>query len=153
MPGNGRSIFFFRFDMHIIKLCVGVSSVEDLIAWRAERRAIGHGRADGFTVHRTRMMPKRAEEIVGTGSLYWVIGGAVRCRQAIVALDAATDHEGRSCCDIVLDPEIVRTVPYPRRPFQGWRYLDPNDCPPDLGASGDDLPDGMAKELAALGLI
>lgn len=139
--------------MHIIKLCVGVSSVDDLIAWRAERRAQGFGRADGLNLHRTRMMPKKAGDIVGQGSLYWVMGGAVRCRQAIIALEAATDGEGRSCCDILLHPDIIRTVPYPRRPFQGWRYLDPKDSPPDLNVSGDELPEGMARELAELGLL
>lgn len=140
--------------MHIIKLCVGVSTVEELVEWRAMRRAQGVGRADGNNVHRTRMMPKKADTIVGQGSLYWVIAGTVRCRQKIVALEAATDSEGRACCDIVLDPQIIRTTPYPRRPFQGWRYLDPKDAPPDLpGTDEEGPPDGMAQELAALGLI
>lgn len=140
--------------MHIIKLCVGVSSVDDLVTWRAERTAQGLGRSDGLIVHRTRMMPKRGDEIVGQGSLYWVIAGAVRCRQAIVGLEAQVDAEGRSECHILLDPEIIRTVPYPRRPFQGWRYLDPKDCPPDLAAGGSEAPpEGMAEELAELGLI
>lgn len=140
--------------MHIIKLCVGVSSVEELVEWRAQRRAQGLGRPDGLNVHRTRMMPKRAGDIAGQGSLYWVIAGSVRCRQRIVALEAATDHEGRSCCDILLDPEVIRTAPWPRRPFQGWRYLDPKDAPPDLARAGEEAPpEGMAEELAQLGLI
>lgn len=145
--------FFVGLAMHIIKLCVGASSIEDLVAWRAERKAMGLGRSDGLNVHRTRMMPKKADDIIGQGSLYWVIGGVVRCRQRIVALNSETDHEGKSCCDILLDPEIVRTIPYPRRPFQGWRYLDPKDAPPDLGNSGEEPPEGMARELAALGLL
>lgn len=140
--------------MHIIKLCVGISSVEELIAWRADRQSQGFGRTDGLARHRTRMMPKRAEEIVGQGSLYWVIAGAIRCRQRIVALEATTDSEGKSCCDILMHPDIVRTVPYPRRPFQGWRYLDAKDAPADLGAAASEaLPDDMAEELARLGLI
>lgn len=140
--------------MHIIKLCVGVSSVQELLDWRALRRSQGHGRADGHNVHRTRMMPKKADEIVGQGSLYWVMSGVVRCRQRIVALEAATDHEGRSCCDIVLDPQVVLTTPYPRRPFQGWRYLTDKDAPADLARDGEEAPPGgMAEELAELGLI
>lgn len=140
--------------MHIIKLCVGISSVEDLIEWRAERQAQGLGRPDGLARHRTRMMPRKADEIVGQGSLYWVIAGAVRCRQRIVALEAATDSEGKPCCDILMDPEIIRTAPYPRRPFQGWRYLVPGEAPPDLGTgSGETPPEDMAEELARLGLI
>ncbi len=140
--------------MHIIKLCVGVTSVEDLMQWRAQRQARGLGRPDGLGVHRTRMMPKRADEIVGQGSLYWVIAGAIRCRQVIAALEAATDHEGKSCCDILLEPDIIRTAPQPRRPFQGWRYLVPKEAPADLVRQGEDLPpDEMAEELAKLGLI
>ncbi|WP_404403655.1 DUF1489 family protein [Pelagibacterium halotolerans] len=141
--------------MHIIKLCVGVSSVDELVAWREHRRAQGLGRPDGLNRHRTRMMPKRADEIVGQGSLYWVIAGAVRCRQRIVALEAAVDEEGRSCCDILMDSELIRTVPQPRRPFQGWRYLDPKDAPADLSTgTGEDLPpEGMAEELAKFGLL
>lgn len=140
--------------MHIIKLCVGISSVEDLIAWRAERRAAGLGRADGLTAHRTRMTPKRGGEIVGQGSLYWVIAGAVRCRQEIVAFEAGKDADGTPHCLILMAPEIVRTLPWPRRPFQGWRYLNPQDAPPDLGAGGREAPPAeMAEELARLGLI
>lgn len=150
----GRPISFFGIDMHIIKLCVGVSSVEELAEWREQVRTSGLGRADGLNVHRTRMMPKKADEIVGQGSLYWVIGGAIRCRQVIAGLEAATDAEGRGCCNILLEPELIRTAPYPRRPFQGWRYLAAKDAPPDLGRSGEDVPpEGMAEELAQLGLI
>lgn len=141
--------------MHIIKLCVGISAVDDLIAWRAHRQELGLGRPDGLNRHRTRTFPKRAEEIAGQGALYWVIAGAVRCRQKIVALERATDDEGRACCDILMAPEIIRTVPQPRRPFQGWRYLEPASAPADLDAQGsDDLPpEGMAEELAKFGLL
>jgi len=153
-PATVTPFFFSRIDMNIIKLCVGVSSVEELAEWRAQRRAQGLGRPDGLNVHRTRMMPKKADEIVGKGSLYWVIGGFVRCRQAIVGLEAGTDAEGRACCNILLEPKLIRTAPYPRRPFQGWRYLVPKDAPPDLARSGEDAPpEGMAEELAQLGLI
>ncbi|WP_196258545.1 DUF1489 family protein [Pelagibacterium limicola] len=140
--------------MHIIKLCVGVSSVEELLEWRAERKAMGLGRPDGLNVHRTRMTPKRADEIAGHGSLYWVIAGTIRCRQRIVGFESSTDAEGRPQCHILLDPEVVRTMPYPRRPFQGWRYLEAKDAPPDLaGRGGEEPPADMAEELAQLGLI
>lgn len=140
--------------MHIIKLCVGISSVDDLFDWRARYKAQHKGRSDGLIVHRTRMTPRRADDILGEGSLYWVIAGAVRCRQTIAGLEAATDHEGKPCCHILLHPDIVRTAPWPRRPFQGWRYLEPKDAPPDLVQLGPEIPpEGMAEELAELGLI
>ncbi len=100
------------------------------------------------------MMPRRADEIVGKGSIYWVIAGAVRCRQLIVGLEPDVDSEGRGYCDIVLDADIIRTAPHPRRPFQGWRYLEPKDAPADLAGEGEDLPpEGMAEELAKYGLL
>lgn len=127
--------------LHLIKLCVGVSDVEWL-----ERRA-----ADGrpLIVH-TRMTPKRAAEIEDGGSLYWVIKGVVLCRQPV--LDIATVGEGRaSRCEITLAPQVVRTAPLARRPFQGWRYFD-KDVPPDLSQAGPtDLPDDLVRELRDLG--
>lgn len=138
--------------IHLIKLCVGCAQVEDLETWRAERKAMGLGRPDGLNVHRTRMMPRRGDEIVGQGSLYWVMGGVIRGRQPIVGLESDVDQEGRSFCKILMAPGVIRTVPYPKRPFQGWRYLRPEDAPADL--AGDADPDAsLVHDLARLGLI
>lgn len=141
--------------IHLVKLCVGVSSVEELEEWRAHQIALGVRAEDAPNVHRTRMMPKRRDEIIGKGSLYWVIGGAIRCRQAIVDLDPETDHEGRGLCAIHMAPEVIRTVPQPKRPFQGWRYLKAEDAPADLErceGAGDDAGE-LIDDLARLGLI
>ncbi len=128
--------------LHMIKLCVGVSEVETLEANAA--------RSDWRIVH-TRMTPKRAAEIEDGGSLYWVMKGSVTCRQRI--LDITTVGEGKeSHCEIRLDSTVIRTAPLARRPFQGWRYLDPKDAPPDLSvAEATDLPDDLARELRELG--
>jgi hypothetical protein len=102
------------------------------------------------------MMPKRADEIVGEGSLYWVIKGFVQVRQRIVDIRPVTDAAGIERCDIVLDPQLHRTRLQPRRPFQGWRYLADRDAPADLGRTGtadDAIPAEMRRELAELGLI
>jgi hypothetical protein len=143
--------------LNLIKLCVGADSVEDLRAWidfrLAEKRAAG---LKPEHMHTTRMVPKRADEIIGEGSLYWVIKGRVQCRQRIVDIRPFTDGEGISRCHIVLDPEVVLTHSQPKRPFQGWRYLKPEDAPADLGQGGDGietLPAEMRNELADLGLI
>jgi hypothetical protein len=82
-------------------------------------------------VHRTRTMPKRRAEMEGQGSIYWVISGVIRCRQPILRLAEAVDGQGLACCDIIMAPDLVRTVPRPEGAFQGWRYLDPRDAPPD----------------------
>lgn len=127
----------------MIKLCVGVSDVEWL-----ERRA----RSGQPLIVHTRMTPKRAAEIEDGGSLYWVIKGVAACRQPIQ--DITTHGEGRaSRCEITLEPRVIRTAPLARRPFQGWRYLEAREAPPDLTDfdPSADLPPDLARELQALG--
>ena len=143
--------------LNLLKLCVGADSVEDLRGWidfrLAEKKAAGQKPEN---LHTTRMVPKRADEIIGEGSLYWVIKGRVQCRQRIVDIRPFIDGEGISRCHIVLDPEVVLTHSQPKRPFQGWRYLKQEDAPADLGTTGEGietLPADMRNELADLGLI
>ena len=138
--------------LNIIKLCVGAESVEDLAAWQAHHA--GHW-APGTAEHITRMWPKRSDEILAGGSLYWVIKGAVLARQRILALEPRTGGDGVARCALVLEAEIIRTEAAPRRPFQGWRYLVPGESPRDLpkGRALDDaLPPALAQALAEIGL-
>lgn len=131
--------------LHLIKLCVGADSVEELRAWRAERAK----RGIPPLVH-TRMTPKRADELLEGGSLYWVIKGAILIRQRIVSIK--TLESGPQPCKIDLAPELILTAPQPRRPFQGWRYLDPKDAPPDLATSeGEGVPQDLARQLREIG--
>lgn len=137
--------------IHILKLCVGCDSVEDLLDWH---RTNPSTRPDGARRHVTRMWPKRQAEVLDGGSLYWVVKGLVLCRQRIVGLEEAEKH-GIPHCALILDPRVIRTEPAPRRPFQGWRYLPPDEAPRDLAAArrGDDtLPPGMAEALAEFGV-
>ena len=140
--------------IHLINLSVGTTSIESLAAYRAAMRDAGYGRPDGYAWHRTRMMPKRQEELLEGGSIYWVFGGKIQCRQKLVGLEAGVDAEGRGFCDIVMEQKLYPTVPVPKRPFQGWRYLKVEDAPKDLpDADGDDaMPAELAKDLAELGL-
>ncbi|WP_306119963.1 MULTISPECIES: DUF1489 family protein [unclassified Roseitalea] len=142
--------------LHLLKLCVGAESVDDHRTWIEMRLA--RQREAGLPAehtHTTRMVPRRADEIVGKGSLYWVTRGRVQSRQRVIDIRPFTDAQGIGRCEIVLDPELVLTVPQPRRPFQGWRYLRPEDAPADLGrASGmQEMPASMRAELAELGLL
>jgi hypothetical protein len=144
--------------MHLIKLCVGVESAAELIAWQAQRlEALRRAGLPAELVHRTRHMPKKRLEVLDGGSLYWVIKGAIQLRQRIVDLREETDAEGRALCGIVFDPVLVPTRPQARRPFQGWRYLPPEDAPADLPqaemAAIDAMPAAMRAELAALALL
>ncbi|MFN4101756.1 MAG: DUF1489 family protein [Pararhodobacter sp.] len=138
--------------LHILKLSVGTESVEDLAAWQKQHAALRPG---GLPRHVTRMWPKRAAEVLDGGSIYWVIKGVVLARQRFLRLDKVEGEDGITRCAMVFDPELIRTEPAPRRPFQGWRYLAPEDAPRDLPAyrAGDDeLPPELAEALAVFGL-
>lgn len=140
--------------LHLIKLCVGTESVDDLVAWQREvaARNAGAGRVARPT-HVTRMWPRRAAELLDAGSLYWVFKGLVLGRQRILGLEARDGEDGIRRCAIALDPEVVRTMPQPRRPFQGWRYLRPEDAPRDVAAGVADLPPGLMASLAEIGVL
>ncbi|KAF0676842.1 DUF1489 family protein [Profundibacterium mesophilum] len=138
--------------VNLLKLCVGASSVEELSQWQSSSRGRG---PDGAPRHVTRMWPKRAEEILAGGSLYWVIKGVILARQRIVRLDDVDRGDGIRRCGLVLDPEICRTEAVQRRAFQGWRYLAPEDAPGDLRkghAQEPDLPPALAAALAEIGV-
>jgi hypothetical protein len=143
--------------VHLIKLCVGAESVEDLEVWIAERQAASHARGERFEqVHTTRMVPKRAGELVAGGSLYWVIKGNVQCRQRLLDIRPFIDADGISRCHLVLEPRVVRTEWQPRRAFQGWRYLKDGEAPADWQSGRgrvQDLPPELRRELAELGLL
>jgi hypothetical protein len=134
--------------VHLIKLAVGAESVEDLEAWVAARAAehLAQGGA-GWSHHDTRMTPKRGDDLLRGGSLYWVIRGLLLARQAIVQLEAITDGEGREACRLWLAPKVVRVEASPRRPFQGWRYLEPKDAPADLKADAAGVHPRLAAAL------
>ena len=143
--------------LHWIKLCVGCDSVQDLKDWIRERLQAKKRRGQKPEhIHTTRMMPKRAAELIGQGSLYWVIRGEVLCRERIVEVRPIVDKNGIARCQLVLDGKVVLTEPRPYRAFQGWRYLAAKDAPRDLdraapGARG--MPEAMRRELRGLGLL
>lgn len=139
--------------VHILKLCVGAESVEDLAEWQIEQlKRARRAKQRLNPVCGTRMWPKRMEDVLAGGSLYWVIKGVVTVRQRIVAIDDVIDEHGQRC-GLYLDAQLHRTVPQPRRAFQGWRYLEPKDAPADLGdlKGGADLPEELRLKLVELG--
>jgi len=140
-------------QLNLIKLCVGIDSVEDLVAWRARNNPKG---SETRSQHVTRMWPKRETELLDGGSIYWVIRGSIQARQRIMSLDEVIGQDGIRRCAIVMDPKIIRTASATRRPFQGWRYLTAEDAPPDLSekrASDDALPPQLSSALAEIGVL
>ncbi len=143
--------------VHLIKLCVGVEDIDHLARLQAARlqKAAAENRPPVLR-HVTRNMPRRADEVLAGGSLYWVIRGFIRVRQRIVGLEPVTD-DGRPACAIILDPVLQRTSLEACRPFQGWRYLEAGRAPYDVrgeeGGAAESLPPGLAEELRQLGLL
>ena len=140
--------------LHLIKLCVGVDSIQDLREWQTERLAQLKKRGQKLELkHTTRMVPKRREEILAGGSLYWVIKGYTAVRQPLIDIRPFVDKEGVGRCHLVYGKDLVMVSPKPRRAFQGWRYLDAKEVPADVGKGARDLPDKLRRELAELGLL
>lgn len=144
--------------VHLVKLAVGIENVSQLRERQkqrvAERKAAGE---PGILRILTRNTPRRGDEIVADGgSLYWVVKGRVLVRQAITGFESAIARDGSTRCAILLDRRLIRVRPRRSRPFQGWRYLEAADAPPDLPAGEEpenEPPPEMAEDLRELGLI
>ncbi|HEY3813419.1 MAG TPA: DUF1489 domain-containing protein [Caulobacteraceae bacterium] len=133
-------------SLHLVKLCVGVDRIEQLTAWGRKER----GRGSPPIVH-TRQTPKRYDELMDGGSLYWVIKGVIQCRQPIVKI-TTLENGAHTRCEIELDDAVIPVAPAPRRAFQGWRYLVAKDAPRDIKlADTGELPTDLARELLTLG--
>jgi hypothetical protein len=140
----------YGMTLHLIKLCVGVSAIEEMKSWVAIAKGTGQ-----VLDHVTRMFPRRKDEILSGGSLYWVIRGLILCRQPIADLVPIVGGDGIERCQIVFMPQIIPVRPTPRKAFQGWRYLLADDAPIDMprGTGDRDMDEKMRRELAELGLI
>jgi hypothetical protein len=139
--------------LHLTKLAVGVRDADHLRELQAERM-----RDHASLRHRTRNFPRRRVEVLDGGSMYWVIAGTMIARQRIVDIIEDQRDDLTPCTSLILDPELVPLVGRPTRPFQGWRYLDPDGAPPDMPAFGailglDSLPVSLRQELRALCLL
>ena len=143
--------------LHLIKLCVGCDSVADLEDWIKQKLKEKKRRGlKAEHIHTTRMMPKRAEELTGGGSLYWVIKGQITCRERILDIRSTTGKDGIKRCQVVLDGKVVLVEPRPRAAFQGWRYLEAKEAPRDLSRAAPGaakMPEQMRRELRELGLL
>jgi hypothetical protein len=141
--------------IHLIKLSVGPDSLDDLAAWQKQR--IKELKAAGKKpelIHVTRHTPKRADEVLDGGSIYWVIKGWIVARQRLLELRPVKKN-GVPPCGLVYDKKLIQVEWREKRAFQGWRYFDPKDAPPDRDAhkGNDTLPPELRRELAELGLL
>ena len=134
---------------NIRKLCVGVEDVTHLKRIQEDRYA-----SLGFCCAYTTLRPKREAEIIENGSLYWIIKGKISARQKIFGFESYMDEAHKKRTIIVLDKDVIETVPYPHRPFQGWRYLTDEDCPKDLDKTAyKDIPEDALAQMQDLGIL
>jgi hypothetical protein len=145
-------------SLHLIKLAVGCESVKELKQWIAERMLAAKKKGlPQHHIHVTRMTPKRVEDILAGGSLYWVIRGEIAAREKIIAIEPFRDRDGIGRCRLVMQPKVIAVSPRPMRPFQGWRYLKLDEAPADLGktsaAGVAAMPEPLRRELRDLGLL
>jgi hypothetical protein len=139
--------------LNIVKLSVGSENIAMLKEWQQARR---DQLKIKYSLHITRMWPKREKELLDGGSIYWVIKGAIQLRQRLIGFDEIIGADGIRRCGFKLDPELIPTTKALRRPFQGWRYLKSEDSPSDLSTNreaDDDLPEEMQQTLARLGVL
>ena len=139
--------------LHLMKLAVGVRDIAHLAELQAARAKILPPLR-----HRTRSFPRRAEEILQGGSMYWVIAGAMVVRQPIVDIIEDRRDDGSACTGIVLEPRLVPVAGRLMKPFQGWRYLAASDAPDDIASSkplrgAQSLPPELARALRELCLL
>jgi hypothetical protein len=142
--------------LHLLKLAVGAGSIAELEDHVAERcaKAQASGSMDGY-VHITRMLPKKSDQLLSGGSLYWVIKGHIAARQELRDIRAYTDSEGVARCRLVLEPKVVAVMSRPCRAFQGWRYLPHATRPADLGRADGTaaMPEHLRYALRELCLL
>ncbi|PLX41277.1 MAG: DUF1489 domain-containing protein [Hyphomicrobiales bacterium] len=144
--------------LHLIKLCVGVEDIGHLRELQASRLQAAHDAGQPpLLQHITRMTPRRRDELLDGGSLYWVIKGRVQARQNLLDIISFTDGEGIKRCRLVLGHKLIPVRPQPRRAFQGWRYFEASDAPGDLTGAKEDaeeeIPPQMLAELSEMGLL
>ncbi len=144
--------------VNLVKIAVGVTTVEELSLRQTEFLKKNNNQNFPYFYHSTRMMPKKHDDIISNGSLYWVIKGAICARQKVLDIVKFEDTDGKKRCKIFLAGEIVKTRPVKKRPFQGWRYLKKHITPEDLNepikANFDsNIPIDIQKQLLEIGVL
>ena len=137
--------------VHLVKLCVGADDIDDLVQWQKHLQ-----KTYARVFHTTRMVPRRVPDLLDNGSIYWVIKRQIRVRQQVTDIEEFVDDQGIRRCHLHLDPTLVLTRLQARRPFQGWRYLAPEDAPVDMPTDieiDEDMPEEMRHELSEMGLL
>lgn len=128
--------------LHLTKIAYGADSLEEFWSWFQSREEVK------LT---TRYLPRRHEEMQG-GSLYWIFDHMIVARSPITEFSRAKDGRWH----IHLACPVIPVIPKPKRAHQGWRYLEHDSAPNDIGSEASSevpLPPSLARELGKIGLI
>lgn len=137
--------------VHLMKLAVGARDIAHLREFQASR-----AEARPPLRHQTRNTPRRADEIIDGGSLYWVVAGTLLVRQRVLDIIEDRWDDATRCAGLMLEPTLVQVEGRPVKAFQGWRYLEADDAPPDVTARDLDplsMPPALRNQLRTLCLI
>lgn len=141
--------------VHLLRLAVGIDDMDHLLRVQMDYAVDIDGVLHPQIM--TKRAPRRDKELLDGGSLYSVIKGRIQLRRPIVQINTVEDGQGHEFCQIVLGTDMYETVALSHRPFQGWRYLEPKDTPPDRGIyrgrDAQDLPSNLENELKDLGIF
>ena len=135
---------------HLKKIAVGIETVE-----RLKIRQEMIFRTYGRLFHSTRNIPKKREELIQSGSMFWIIKRYVLVRQKIINIIPVIREDGSKGCEIELDKNLTKVIPTKMKPFQGWRYYLEEEIPQDLNVNcneDDEVPEQIRSELIKLGL-
>ena len=139
--------------IHLLRMAVGINSIAELINLQKRRRQTN---PDSKLFNTTRNVPKRLDELLDGGSIYWVVKRLIRVRQEIISVSQEINNEGKKYCLIEINPKLIKVEPRTQKPFQGWRYLNTEDAPGDIELRSSpeaELPEEMLIELKELGLM
>lgn len=148
-------IYTHVMTVHFLKPALRTHDIYDFAA----RQQQWYTHHDGLIVYPvwTSRRPARQKELLDGGSVYWIVKNQVQCRQDIWDIkEVHDDQDSKPSYLLLCNPALIRTEGLPRRAFQGWRYLEPDAAPRDLGAlaAGDvPPPDDMEPDLRAAGLL
>ncbi len=140
--------------VHILKPALRVQDLYEFQKRQKQWHTTYRG-APAFPVWTSRK-PSRVDEMLASGSVYWIIKKMVLCRQAIIGLEQIQEEDEKPSYLIFCETDLVRTQALERKPFQGWRYLEASSAPKDIGPLGgadDDVPAELEQDLRAAGLL
>ena len=132
--------------LHMIKLVVGVQDLDEFL--QIQRDSVFDYNGVPANAVWTRYKAKRSEEILNGGSIYRVIKNKICCRQKVIGFEMTETAEKGTQCMIIVESDIIQTYSTPKRPFQGWRYLEPASVPKDRGLYlGDNQREEISPDL------